>query len=164
MSPAALTEMPERSPAATPESLKPVVPSRLARLRLAGKAARRRRVFPEHHVARAGSPTPSAGAIRPDNQVRYSVAVDVPGRAHRGARNVTGHRPRELEAGGAIEGRELEVGREGARRGRVLPKHHVASTEGRRRSGSASSAPIIRSATPSPLMSPAALTEKPERS
>ena len=71
--------------------------------------------------------------------------------------------PRELEAGGAVERGELEVGREVARRRRVLPEHHVARAGvGTVRVGA--SAPIIRSAIPSPLMSPASLTEKPEQS
>ena len=93
MSPAALTERPEVSPAATPESLKPVVPSRDESSKAGREGARRRRVLPKHHVARAGAFAVRVGVRRPDNQVCYSVAVDVPGRAHRDARAFTGRHP-----------------------------------------------------------------------
>jgi hypothetical protein len=105
-SPAILTAWPERSPAATPESLKPLVPSRAESSRLPP--------FPypgaaEDHIARPGDLAVRVGAGCSDEEVIYPVAVDIPGRAHRLARAITDRDAREPEAVGAVEGREFEV-------------------------------------------------------
>ena len=108
----------------------------------------------EHHIARAGIDAVRIGSPGADDQVGEAVAVDVAGRGHRDAALVARRRAAELEAGRAVERREIDVGG----KARSLAEHHVA------RAGDtlgSAEAPTIRSAKPSPLMSPAEATEMP---
>ena len=96
------------------------------------------------------------GPVGADDQVGEAVAVDVAGRGDREAAVVTGRHAAELEAVGAVEGGEVEIGAEA----RGLAEHHIARPgKASMRIGSAS--PMIRSAKPSPLTSPAEATEMP---
>ena len=72
-SPAEATEVPLSSSAATPLSLKPLVPSRADEVEIGAEA----RGLAEHHVARAEVAAVRIGAEGTDDQVGEAVAVDV---------------------------------------------------------------------------------------
>ena len=76
----------------------------------------------EHHIARPGIAPVRIGAVGADDQVGEAVAVDVARRGDRDAAEVAGRHAAELEAVGAVEGGEIEVGAEA----RGLAEHHVA--------------------------------------
>ena len=87
-SPAEETEKPEKSPAASPEIWKPLVPLSAERSRLAAKPR-----VPEHHVARAGLRSAWARPIGADDEIGKAVAVHVPRRGDRKARVVAATSP-----------------------------------------------------------------------
>ena len=76
----------------------------------------------EHHVARPGIGSVRIGTAGADDQVVEAVAIDVAGRGDREAALVIGRHAAELEAVGAVEGGEVEVGAEA----RGLAEHHIA--------------------------------------
>ena len=117
-SPAEATEKPLWSSAATPSSLKPLLPSRLDRSRFGGEA----RGLAEHHIARARIVAVRVGEGSADDQVGEAVAVDVARRGDRPAAAVARRHAAELEAVAAVEARQVEV----RRKARGLAEHHIA--------------------------------------
>ena len=125
------------------------------------KAAR----LAEHHIAAAGWGEfgRSGPRRRPNDQVVEAVAVDVAGRRHRVAGEVVRPLAVDDEAAGAggdgRRGRSRRQSRPPCRTPRSC-RRHARVLPG----PSAPGAPMIRSSKPSPLMSPADATERPEKS
>ena len=105
--------------------------------------------------------TDRAGSASADDEIAEAVAIDVPGPGDRGSR--CDHRcidAVEAEAVGAVEGRKVEAGSRTPR----LCRTRRNSRRQRHPPGSAPGAPMMMSAKPSPLTSPAPATEEPLQS
>ena len=109
-------------------------------------------VAAEHDVALAGVAVRRIGAGSADDQVGEAIAVDIARAAHRTARD----RTRRCHRGGSRWCRRGSRGR-ARHRSRGLAEHDVALTG--IMPAEIGGAPTIRSAKPSPLTSPAPLTE-----